>query len=105
MLSNVFMDYGNISIYDSAMRLNYKWKSKEIRYKVSIELDACNLKHLSQSTMTLYMEDTVQVKKDADSGIADIVYAITIARDRDPQTIKYNYKHLCQKLLPNSSKL
>ena len=63
------MDYGNISIYDSAMRLNYKWKSKEIRYNVASELDACNLRNLSQNTMTLYMEDTAQVKKDADRSI------------------------------------
>ena len=39
-MSNVLTEYGNVSIYDSAMRLHYRHNSKEIRYNVSIELDA-----------------------------------------------------------------
>ena len=80
------------------MRLNHKWKSKEVRHNVFIELDACNLGNLPHNTMTLYVEDTVQVRKDIVSGIAAIMYALAIARDRDPQTINFNYKHLRQKL-------
>ena len=78
-MSNVLTDYGNVSIYDGAMRLNYRWGSKDIRYNVSIELDACNLRCLPRDSLMLYVEDTVQVKKDADSGIA-AMFALAIAR-------------------------
>ena len=98
-MSNVFTDYGNVSVYDSAMRLNYRWESKEIRYDVAIELDACNLRCLPHPNMMLYVEDTMQVKKDADSGIAAIMFALAIARGRDPQTINFNYKLMRKKLI------
>ena len=57
-LSNLFKDYGNVSVYDSAMRMNYRWESKEIRYDVAIELDACNLRFLPHHNMMLYVKDT-----------------------------------------------
>ena len=98
-MSNVFTDYGNVSVYDSAMRLNYRWESKEIRYNVAMELDACNLRCLPHHNMMLYIEDTVQVKKDADSGIAAIMFALAIARGRDPQTINFNYTLMRKKLI------
>ena len=98
-MSNVFTDYANVSIYDSATRLHYMYNSKEIRYNVSIEVDACNLRALPENKMTLYVQDSLQVKKDSDSGIAAIMFAIAIARNLDPQTINFNYKHLHKRLL------
>ena len=98
-MSNVFTDYANVSIYDSAMRLHYRYNSKEIRYNVSIDLDACNLRALPENKMTLYVEDTLHVKKDSDSGIAAIMFAIAIARNLDPQTVNFKYKHLRKRLL------
>ena len=105
-MSNVFTDYGNVSIYDRAMRLHYRHNTKEIWYNVAIELDACNLRALSVNKMTLFVEDTLQVKKDSDSGIATIMFALAIARNLDPQTINFNYKQLRKRViecLENSS--
>ena len=96
-LSNVFTEHGNVSVYDSAMRLNYRLESKEIRYDVSIELDACNMRCLPLDSMMLYVEDTVQAKKDADSGIAAIMFALALARGRDPQKINFQYKLMRKK--------
>ena len=48
--------------------------------------------------MTLYVEDTIQVKKDADSGIAAIVHELAIARGGDTQTINFYYKLLRRNL-------
>ena len=98
-MSNVLTEYGNVSIYDSAMRLHYRHNSKEIRYNVSIELDACNLRALPEKTMTIFVEDTLQVKKDSDSGIAAIVFALAIARNLNPTTINFKYKQLRKRLI------
>ena len=98
-VSNVFTEHGNVSIYDCSMRLNYKSSIKEIRYHVSIELDASNLRGLPDDHMTLYVEDTTQVTKNSDSGIAAIMFALAIARGRDPQTIHFNYRQIRRKLI------
>ena len=98
-MSNAITDSGNVSIYDSAMRLHYRHNSKEIRYNVSLELDACNLRALPEKKLTIFVEDTLQVKKDSDSGIAAIVFALAIARNLDPTAINFNYKLLRKRLL------
>ena len=68
-MSNVFADHANGSIYDSAIRLNYKCKSKDLRYDFSIDLNACNLRNLPLDRMAVFFDGSVQVKKDADSGV------------------------------------
>ena len=63
-----------------------------MRYPISIYLDACNLRGLPNDDMTLNVEDTAQVEKDYDSGFAAIIFALTIARGRVPQTIHFTFK-------------
>ena len=99
MMPNVLTGQCNVSIYDSAQRLKYKRESKDIRYKVSIKLDACSLRACPENKLTIFVEDTQQVKKESDSGIAAIMFALAIARHLDPQKINFNYKLLCRKLL------
>ena len=98
-MSNVLTEYGNVSIYDNAMRWHYRHNSKEIKYNVSIELDACNLRALPEKTMTIFVEDTLQVKKDSDSGIAAIVSALAIAKNLNPTTVNFKYKQLRKRLM------
>ena len=98
-MPNVLTEQCNVSVYDSAQRLNYKRDSKEIRYNVSIDLDACSLRARPENELTSFVEDTLQVKKDPDSGIAAIMFALAIARHLDPQKINFNYKLVCRKLL------
>ena len=49
--------------------------------------------------MTIFVEDTLQVKKDSDSGIAAIVFALAIARHLDPTTINFKYKQIRKRLI------
>ena len=48
-MSNVFTEQGNVSIYDSAMRLNYRYGSREMRYPVS-----CHRPELLGRNKTMY---------------------------------------------------
>ena len=62
-------------------------------------MDACNLRAFSENKMTLYVEDTLQSKKDSDSGIAAIMFALATARNLDPQIINFDYKHIRKRLI------
>ena len=96
-ISNVIIEHGNLSVNDSATI--YRLKSKEIRCNISIELDACNMRCLPRNSMMLYIEDTVQAKKDANSDIAAIMFALGLARGRDPQKINVQYKLMRKKVI------
>ena len=80
------------------MRLHYRHNSSEIRYTVSLQLDACNLKVLPEKKIIIYVDDIRKVRKDSNSGIAAIVFSLAIARNLDPTAINFNYKLLHKRL-------
>ena len=48
--------------------------------------------------MTIFVEDTLQGKKDSDSGIAAIVFVLALARHVYSATINFKYKLLYKRL-------
>ena len=62
-MSNVLTAQCHVSIYDSAQRLHYKRESKDIRYNVYFELDACSLRARPEIELPFLLQTPNRLKK------------------------------------------